>query len=216
SVRTQQYRLDAAGRLYDMLADPGQQTDISKQQPDVAARLAAAVKDWEGTVLAEMVREERPFTVGYHEFPVTQLPARDGIPHGGVERSGKAPNCSFFTNWTTTEGRITWIVDVHTAGAYEVVVDYACPAVDVGSTIELSCGPHRLQSRISEAHDPPLRGQEHDRASRGSESYVKDFQPLTLGELQLDRGPGTLTLRATDIPGKNVMEVRGLWLTLKP
>lgn len=216
SVRTQQYRFDAAGRLYDMLADPGQQTDIRTQQPDVAARLATAVKDWESTVLAEMVREERPFTVGYREFPVTQLPARDGVPHGGVERSGKAPNCSFFTNWTTTAGRITWDVDVHTAGAYEIVVDYACPAADVGSTVELSCGSHRLKTQITEAHDPPLRGQEHDRASRGSESYVKDFKPLPLGELHLDRGPGTLTLRANDIPGKSVMEVRGLWLTLKP
>jgi arylsulfatase A-like enzyme len=216
SVRTQQYRLDAAGRLYDMVADPGQQTDIRTQQPEVAARLAKAVKDWEGTVLAEMVREERPFTVGYHEFPVTQLPARDGIPHGGVERSGKAPNCSFFTNWTTTEGRITWDVDVHTAGTYKVVADYACPAADVGSTVELFCGPHRLTTKITEAHDPPLRGQEHDRAPRGSESYVKDFKPMTLGELQLDRGPGTLTLRASEIRGKSVMEVRGLWLTLKP
>ena len=120
------------------------------------------------------------------------------------------------TNWTTTEGRITWDVDVHSAGVYDVVVDYACPAADVGSTVELFCGPHRLMTKITEAHDPPLRGQEHDRAPRGSESYVKDFKPMTLGELQLDRGPGTLTLRANEIRGKSVMEVRGLWLTLKP
>ena len=48
SLRTQQYRFDAGGgqgkkaaaspALFDMVADPGQQRDISKEQPQVAAR----------------------------------------------------------------------------------------------------------------------------------------------------------------------------------
>ena len=77
--------------------------------------------------------DDRPFTVGYREFPITTLPARDGVPHGGVKRSASAPNCSFFTNWTNTRRPITWDVEVATPGRYEVVLYYTCPAADVGA-----------------------------------------------------------------------------------
>ena len=50
SVRTQQYRLDNAGALFDMFTDPGQRTDIAKERPDVAARLTAAMAQLEGRV----------------------------------------------------------------------------------------------------------------------------------------------------------------------
>ncbi len=45
------------------------------------------------------------------------------------------------------------------------------------------------------------------------ESYVKDFRPLRLGVIPLKKGRGLLTLRATDIPGRQVMDVRELRLT---
>jgi hypothetical protein len=45
---------------------------------------------------------------------------------------------------------------------------------------------------------------------------MKEFRPLRLGRVQLERGRGTLTLRALEIPGASVMEVRRLNLTLVP
>jgi hypothetical protein len=215
SVRTQQYRLDGSGKLYDMLADPGQSQDVSKQLPDVANRLSLAVADWRRDVLSEMKRVVHPFTVGYRQFPVTQLPARDGVPAGNVRRSAKAPNCSFFTNWASLDDRITWDIDVATTGRYAVEIYYTCAVENVGSTIELSFGSSTLGGKVSVAHDPPLRGSEHDRYPRNGESLVKDFQPMNLGEINLTRGRGLLTLQATQIPGKEVMEVRAIVLTLK-
>ena len=44
SVRTQQYRLDERGALFDMVTDPGQQTDVASQHSDVAAKLVQAVE----------------------------------------------------------------------------------------------------------------------------------------------------------------------------
>jgi arylsulfatase A-like enzyme len=215
SVRTQQYRLDANGQLFDMVADPGQSRDVAQQHPDVAAKLSQAVADWKRDVMSQLKRDDRPFTVGYPEFPTTILPARDGVPQGNVERSAKAPNCSYFQNWTSLEDRITWDIEVATAGSYEVVVYYACPQSDVGSTVELSFQDNRMTGTVSQANDPPLRGAEHDRVPRGTESYVKDFQPLRLGTIDLKSGRGLLSLRATKIPGKQVMEVRSVLLTLR-
>jgi hypothetical protein len=158
--------------------------------------------------------DQRPFPVGYAAFPRTVLPARDGVPHGGVKRSAGAPNCSFFTNWTKPDDSMTWEVEVNTAGRYEAIIHYTCPKADVGATVELTLGGAKWSGTLAEAHDPPLRGKEQDRVSRGSESFVKDFRPLSLGVVELPAGKGTLTLRATKIPGATVADVRAVDLVL--
>jgi hypothetical protein len=214
SVRTQRYRLDDSNRLFDMEADPGQDHDVSAVETEVSTRLSKARAKWKAELLPGLRDDERPFTVGYPQFPITQLPARDGVPHGNIKRSASAPNCSFFTNWVSATDRVTWDVEVANAGKYETVVYYTCPAADTGSTIELSLNGSRVQAKVSEANDPPLRGAEHDRVPRQGESYVKDFKPLRLGVIELGKGRGTLTLRALDVPGKQVMDVRSVVLTL--
>jgi hypothetical protein len=45
---------------------------------------------------------------------------------------------------------------------------------------------------------------------------VKDFKPLRLGNFALEKGRGELSLRALDVPGKQVADVRYIVLTLKP
>jgi len=215
SVRSQQYRLDAQGQLYDMTQDPGQTTDIAAQLPAVAQQLRSAVAEWKRDVLSQLERVERPFTVGYPQFPITHLPARDGLPHGKVERSGKAPNCSFFRNWTSVDDEMTWDVDIATEGQYAVTVYYAVPEKDVGSTIRWKLGDAELLAKVTEAHDPPLYGQEQDRVDRGPESYVKDFRPWNMGTMHLPAGPGRLSLQALQVTGAQVMEVRGVTLTLQ-
>jgi hypothetical protein len=48
---------------------------------------------------------------------------------------------------------------------------------------------------------------ENDRHLR-QESYVKDFRPLALGKMHLEKGVGKLVIKATDIPGSQVMDLR--------
>jgi len=215
SARTQQYRLDADGKLFDMVADPGQQRDVAADHAETASKLRAAVARWRQEVLAGTARkDDRPFPVGYPALPITPLPARDGVPHGTVVRSAKAPNCSYFTHWTRTDDRITWDVEVATEGRYRVEVLYTCAKENVGTTIEMRLGDARVSRKVDEAHDPPARGDEHDRVPRVGESLVKDFRPLALGEVRLAPGRGELSLHAAEIPGKQAIEVRGVILTL--
>lgn len=215
SARTQQYRLDHEGHLFDMMADPGQNRDISKDLPAVTQRLAQEVAQWQSTVLAELPsKDDRPFPVG--GFSLTILPARDGRPHGNIKRSASAPNCSFFTNWThSAEDQITWDVEVLTAGRYEVILQQTAPLAAVGAEIEVSLLGQTTRAKVAQAFDPPLRGQEQDRVRRGSESYVKDFKPLMLGTLHLPQGRGLLTLKAVIVPYEKVVDVRSLWLERK-
>jgi hypothetical protein len=43
---------------------------------------------------------------------------------------------------------------------------------------------------------------------------MKEFRPLRLGTLRLEKGRGLLTLRAREVPGRYVMDVRRINLTL--
>jgi arylsulfatase A-like enzyme len=216
SARDQRYRLDTAGRLFDLTEDPGQQKDVAAEHPEITQRLAEAVARWKREVLAKLPKpDRRPFPVGYSEFPRSVLPARDGVPHAGVKRSAPAPNCSYFTQWTKPEDRMTWEIEVHTAGRYEAILHYTCPKTDVGSVVELSLDKAKWTATIAEAHDPTLRGKDQDRVPRRGESYVKDFRSLSLGTVELPAGRATLTLRATKVAGAQVADVRAVELILK-
>lgn len=227
SLRTRQYRLDHQGRLFDMVADPGQTTPINDLLPMTAARLAAAVADWRREMFAAEqpigqgrkppganAVDPRPFTVGYREFPITMLPARDGEPRGGVRRSSAAPNCSYFVDWTSPDDSLVWLIDVHTTGRYDVVIDYTCREADAGSLVELSFGDSRLTGRVAPAWDPPLNTNQDTLPRSHGDSQMKEFRPLRLGQMQLKQGTGALTLRALEIPGRSVMDVRRVTLTL--
>jgi len=69
SVRTQQYRLDDKGALFDMQADPGQTTNIASSQSTVAEKLSSAVAAWRKDVLAAAGKDERPYPSAMQSFP---------------------------------------------------------------------------------------------------------------------------------------------------
>ncbi len=235
SVRSQTHRLDAAGQLFDMVADFGQTKPVNSAAPDVAARLATAAADFRRDVLRQNdgapgdaaakkakggkkqggggnAVDPRPIPVGYREFPITQLPARDGEPRGGARRSSSAPNSSYFVNWTSRDDSLVWLLDVHTAGRYEVVLDYT--AAEAGATIELAFRDAKLSGKIAPAWNPPLYTNQDTLPRPVGESQMKEFRPLKLGVVTLPAGQGPLTLRATDVPGKSVADLRRVTLTL--
>ena len=211
SVRSGRFRLDAEGRLFDLEADPGQALDAAAEHAETAAELRAAAARWGAEVLPNVGPDDRPFPVGH--AAMTLLPARDGVPHGGIERSARAPNCSYFTNWTSAEDAMTWDIEVAQAGDYEAQIYFA--AAEAGSTVELSFNGASVSAKIDEAYDPPAYGAADDRVPRIGESLVKDFKPLSLGTISLAAGRGELKLRAEDVAGGEVAEVRYAALTRK-
>ncbi len=212
SIRSKKYRFDSEGKLFDMENDPGHNVDISADNPEILNQFIQARKNWENEVLAELPKEDtRTFTIGHPDYPLTQVPARDGKPHGNIKRSSIHPNCSFFTNWNSITDSITWEAEVLTDGNYEVEIYYTCTPEDVGSTFEISFLGEKITGQITQAHNPPLSGMENDRDPR-TESYVKDFKPLNIGSIHLQKGEGTLTLKPLKIQGSNVMDFRLMML----
>lgn len=211
SVRTRRFRFGHQGQLFDIREDPGQRTNVAQAHPQQVVKFREAVASWRDEVLADYPNDQRAFVIGHPDVQFTQIPARDGIAHGNIERSNRFPNCSFFGNWKSVDDKITWDVEVAEEGEFEVDLYYACPEADLGSVVELSFHNSRVTREIDVVNDVPLRGAENDRVKR-IESYVKDFKPVRMGTIKLPAGKGQLTLKALKIPGSEGPEVRLLML----
>ena len=215
SIRSETHRLDHENKLYDISRDRGQKEDISASEQKLLDSLISIKESWLSEVNTKEDNEgPRPFPLGHPDYSFTQLPARDGLPHGNIKRSNKYPNDSFFTNWTSVNDSISWDVDVLESGTFEVQLFYTCAPKHVGTTLVLSFGDSTLTKQVLEAHDPPLTGMENDRDPR-IESYIKDFKPLNLGNIKLLKGTGLMTLKATNIEKGKGVDVRLLHFSRK-
>lgn len=212
SVRNQNYILDNDNQLFDLSSDPGQLQPIAQPSEAVLSEITKAKETWVNTVLSELDRNrEEVFPVGYKDSKYTLLPARDGKPHGGIKRSSIHPNSSFFTNWKSTSDSVTWDTEILTSGKYKATVYYTCKDSAVGSTLLLKQGKSELSTHILEAHDSDFVAVEYDRSTR-DESYEKDYMPLEMGIIQLDKGHHPLTMTASEIKGSEFIELRLLVL----
>ena len=212
TIRSQHYRLDKKGRLFDMRTDRAQKVDLSKKFPSLKSKMQQQLQNYIREANEHYKQEDdRPFVICHKDFEWTQIPARDGQAQGGIERSNKHPNCSFFTNWTSVKDSINFQAFVQAEGQYEVVIYYTCPKESEGTEFRISFGNHFIDGEIKEAHDPVPYGMQQDRSKR-IESYVKDFKALSVGTLDLNEGAQKIKIQALKIPGKEVMDFRLMML----
>ncbi len=220
AVRTQRFRLQVSGRrrrqpgkpqLFDMAADPGQKRDVSKQHPDVAARLTKAYQAWHADVSKGLEGMPPALPVGYAEAPTVTLLAPECKMAGNVRyKQGRGWANDWITNWTSTEDRVWWDIDVVRPGRFTVTLLYTCPKVDVGSRVRVEAGGKAVEGVVAKAHDPkPLPSP--DRVKRG-EVYEKVWAPLALGPIALAKGKTRLTIRALSKPGEQVFDLKAVRL----
>jgi len=211
SVRSDTFRFGTDEQLFQMKEDPGQRKNVAKEYPDVVDRLKPVLGSWMKEMEEELGSDNRPFVIAHPGHALTQVPARDAVASGGIKRSNKFPNDSFFSNWTSVEETISWKAEVAQAGTYEVELFYTCKEENVGSKIRLSFGDATLDGTVAEAVESELIGADEDRSPR-VESYTQDWGRMTLGTIELPEGRGELTLKALEIPANEVMDFRLLLL----
>jgi hypothetical protein len=118
-------------------------------------------------------------------------------------------------NWKSVDDSITWDIAVATTGDYDVQILYTCPEQDAGSTVELSFNGSKVVGKVTPAWNPPLYTNQDTIERPLPESRMKPFHTLNLGVAHFEKGRGQLTLRALQIPGKSVMDMREVDLTLR-
>ncbi len=207
--------------LYDMQADPGEKKDVSQANPAVLKQLKAAYQDWFQDV-SELGFAPIPIPVGHPQAKLTELPANESflIPEAGqgINYSGKGHNGyanSWIEDWTDPSASAVWHLNVLTPGTYTVTLKYTCTRDDVGCQVAAETGDQSLSSTISKPHDPPRIGNQ-DRVEQSDNYQRKDWAQLRLGTLDLQRGNCDLKLTGIKKPGKELIDVKGIELSLVP
>jgi arylsulfatase A len=222
-VRTQKYRLyvsqKGVSELYDMDADPGENHDISSNREDQTRILRKAYDDW----LLDVRKDGfQPISipVGHPERPETILPGHEaflapeqgrGIDyHGSPSHPGTGWANDWIDRWTEIGAFPYWEIDVVNAGKYKVTLMYACEEPDVGAKLRVQVGDRFIDGMVDKPHDP-ASFPSPDRVKR-IEVYEKEWAPLELGEIDLDKGRTRLSVKALSKPGRKVTSLKQVHL----
>jgi arylsulfatase A len=195
SVRNNKYRLVRTRKdtlLYDMLADPSQEIDIYKTEPETGKQLLQVLSKWEN----ELVSNYKPVTTieaGFPEEMKFTLPVQDARLSGLVRYSSIHPNQSHTVNWVQNGDSIFWSLDINTGGTYRVEMQYGCTAAETGSKMTF----HARSGSVHFTIDQPFESEilpERDYVKR-SESVERTWSWMEIGTITLDPGPEELVLR---------------------
>jgi arylsulfatase A-like enzyme len=100
SVRTQRYRLDHTGKLFDITIDPGQYQDISKKKPKIASKLRKAVIDHLPSAIVSFLRRYFPHVMALRMETLSAAPERL-IAHSLLIGSVPAIKLHGISRWPT-------------------------------------------------------------------------------------------------------------------
>lgn len=185
-ARTQRFKMANGKELYDLLADPGESTNIAGQHPEVLARLNREYEHWFSSTLDGFSAGAPPVPIGYAEENPAVLSAPQAELSGGMrfwQKNGYAHD--FVTGWGAG-GELSWRVDAHRAGNYALTALYRGP---VGTKIEMN-GVGAMTVEAVAMDEIALPHRTHN----GAEAPAVHWQPLDLGRLRLGTGVGLLRL----------------------
>ncbi len=208
AVRTSQFRLVNSGKgyeLYDMLSDPGQQTDIAKKLPEVTTSLSNAYESWFTEVTAAGVTPPH-LPVGFTAHPETALQGEDALLSSGLKfYRGKGWAHDSIRNWLNPiQDSVTWNIDVLQAGLYQVTLMYGCLEEDIGTRIRAEIGQQSREAVIKTAHDPMPRtekGRNRNSVWTSGPVPTMTWAPLEMGKVVMKTGYQRLTIRLMDPKG---------------
>lgn len=120
AVMSQQFRLINGKELYDIKADPGQENDIAKANPDQVAKMRDFYEKW-WTELEPTFAQTTEISLGHPDHPKVTMTAHDWIGdtmppwNQGAIRSGGGAVAA-------PENLGHWAVKVETAGIYQIAL----------------------------------------------------------------------------------------------
>ena len=195
AVRTQRFNLVNGSELYDVDADPGEQENVAAKYPDWAEYLRMAYQAWFRSALPRGGFRRPAIPVGYAEENPSFLPPPEGYPHGVLRyRNTDGFAHDWFVNWASPGDFAHWDLDVVRAGRFEISLRYLCPAESVGAKIEVRAGAGSAAAVIRDV--TPMEPIPARDVVPRRETYRMHWSTLTLGALELAKGPAQLELHA--------------------
>jgi arylsulfatase A len=147
--------------------------------------------------------------VGYAEENPVELPVPQARFSEPLRFSGKHANNAWLTNWTSTDARVIWKLDVVRRGSYSVTLSYLCREADAGARIRVMAGDAKVEAvtratsiRLVPSPDRVVREEVHE----------MEWHELPVGRVTLEKGDALLTVDALTKPGNEVMQLKAVRL----
>ena len=197
-------------QLYDLLNDPGEQKDISSQNPTLITEYSSEYKQWLENSIKEIKYDRQIILSGIGaELPTYEAKLSTGIKF----KEGHGWAHDWVEKWNTITDSIYWEIDCIKPGKYLVEMDYLCKKDEVGSNIMCSIGNENktvvIQQPFYSAQIPSP-----DRVKRKEAYEMEEWKSLRIGSFNISPGKHLVKLKALKIGHHNVAELNGLRLTL--
>jgi len=213
SVRNDRYRLVLTRKdtlLYDLKSDPEQKSDISGKEPEITAQLLSELVN----LNEELVSGYQPVTTiqaGFPEEETFTLPVQDASLSGKIKYSSIHPNQSHTENWIQVNDSIYWKLDIKSTGNYKVDIQYGCPASETGSRFQLRSSSGSVIFSIDEPFESEILP-DRDYVKR-SESVERTWDWMVIGQIRLNNGPETITLKLMDVKNNEAGLIKAMRFT---
>ena len=122
------------------------------------------------------------------------LHARDATPHGTNIKYEQGSGKDNIGYWTDANDYVSWALQMHAAGTFELELTYACPNPG-GSEFVVEVAEQKLNGKV-----------------QATGSWTA-FQAENIGLIELPKGRANLIVRAKNLVGEGVMNLRSIALT---
>jgi hypothetical protein len=193
--------------LYDMLADPSQQNDISDDNVEIVNSFKTQFQSW----FKDASKDYQPIKPISLDANFVELPAFESQFNGElkfIEGHGWAHD--YLVNWTSAKDEMTWLVNSTIEKEMTVLLRYTCPESELGSKVAVSLKGSTVSNSISIAFDPPMI-KSPDRVKR-QESYEKEWQLMEIGKLKIIKGQNLFKLNTLKVAHTKVADFKSLIL----
>jgi arylsulfatase A-like enzyme len=193
-VRDRQFKL-LGDQLYDLTTDRGEQHDLSKQKPEIVARLRDHYSKWFDDVSAGQAFARALIEVGREDENPVELQASWADLHGkNTLYYFDAYDWDTIDGWNQPGDSAAWNLRVVRRGRYRVTISYGCAHHDAGGKFRIAAGEDEITGQAEATPSASV------------------FVTRNIGELELRKGNTSLRVSATEIPGKQLMSLNRIWL----
>lgn len=193
--------------LYDLEKDPQEKYNLARPENKLLTFFQSKARRWFADQ-RKGLSFIRPIPIQAHQV---ELQAHHAKFQGRVSfKEGHGWAHDWLCNWTSEDDLIYWDIALEEAQHLEFSLKYTCPDRDTGSSILLSGANQEIRSLLDQSYSPQMVPSP-DRVER-QEVYEQTWAIKKLGSLRLPPGNHQIRLRAENIPGRQVAEIKSLIL----
>ncbi len=181
-------------QLFDLQSDLSEKNNLIKHHPEIARRLRAEFLRWFDDVTAGIEYRPVAIPVGHPDEPVVEIqPSWAEWKGDNIEYVFRGYDWDTIEGWKDTGEHATWKLDVQQAGQYEVTISYG-RSPHSGGAITISVGNESIEC------GPPAT------------ATADVFKRLSVGKLQLSKGPAVLKAAVTKPHPGEVLRLNKIYL----